>query len=179
MSRSAAGRHDIVYSIGHSTRSAEQLIGLLVEHRVAALADIRTVPRSRRHPHFDPVPLAAALAQVGIAHAHIAALGGLRKPRADSRNTAWRNASFRGYADHMETAAFAQGGSALLGLPAPVAVMCAEAVPWRCHRWLLADALLVRCIEVVHILGPGQVRRHELTAFARRDGGQVSYPGLC
>lgn len=167
-----------IFTIGHSTRSLDEFAGLLREHGVVALADVRSVPASRRVPHFAKASLEVELPARGIAYAHIPELGGLRRPRRDSVNTAWRNESFRGYADHMQTPAFEAGLERLLALPRPLAVMCAEAVPWRCHRSLIADALLVRGIPVEEILGPGAHRPHELTPFARVQGARVTYPGL-
>jgi uncharacterized protein (DUF488 family) len=177
----------VIYTIGHSTRSADEFLELLNAHRIARLADVRTAPGSRRHPQFGREPLAGSLQAAGIAYRHFPGLGGLRKPRKDSWNTAWLNAGFRGYADYMETSAFAQalgdliewanGSLADPGAPR-VAVMCAEAVWWRCHRQLIADALVARGIPVAHILGPGPPTVHNLTSFARVDGPIVRYPGL-
>ena len=189
-----------IYSIGHSTRSLEELVSLLRQHRVGVLADVRTAPGSRRLPQFGRASLTAELPPRGLAYVHLPELGGFRRPRPDSRNTAWRNESFRGYADHMESAEFQVGlerllslreGPEALGIPIgpnpalprdgggyAVAVMCAEAVPWRCHRSLIADALLARGITVQHILGGGRTQPHTLTPFARVDGMDTSYPGL-
>jgi uncharacterized protein (DUF488 family) len=167
-----------VRTIGHSTRPLEAFIALLLEHGVRHLADVRTVPRSKRHPHFDRARLPAVLAPHGIVYSHIADLGGLRKPRPDSVNLGWKNEGFRGYADHMETPAFAAALDRLIALAMrePTAIMCAEAVPWRCHRSLIADALIARGAPVEHILGPGERRAHALTPFASVAGG-VTYPG--
>jgi len=136
------------------------------------------MPRSRRHPHFDRQRLADALAGLGIRYTHLGELGGLRKPRADSVNGAWRNASFRGYADHMQTPAFAAALAELVQMSAAerVAIMCAEAVPWRCHRSLLADALTARGLRVLHITAPDRPAAHALTPFARVENGRVIYP---
>lgn len=166
-----------VWTIGHGTRSAEELVRLLTAHGVRLLADVRTVPRSRRNPQFNRETLPETLAAAGLAYRHLAGLGGLRRARADSVNTAWRNASFRGYADYMATAAFAAALEELLALAraAPTAVMCAETVPWRCHRSLIADALLVRGVEVRHILGAA-ADPHRLTPFARVEDGRLTYP---
>jgi uncharacterized protein (DUF488 family) len=173
-----------IWTIGHSTRSADEFIALLRANAIDGLADIRTIPKSRRHPHFAGEALHARLTQEGIEYRHFAALGGLRKPRPDSPNGAWRNASFRGYADHMMTSDFAAAVSDLLefGERRNVAVMCAEAVWWQCHRMLLSDALVARHVEVQHIMtaksGSG-VQPHRLTPFAQiRSGEQVWYPGL-
>lgn len=167
-----------IFTIGHSTRSLDELVGLLRMHDVTLLADVRTVPRSRRVPHFDRVRLAAELPGRGIEYVHLPELGGLRRPRPDSVNAGWRNQSFRGYADHMDSTEW-QGALARLievSRERAVAVMCAEAVPWRCHRSLIADGLIARGIEVRHIIGAGPAQRHALTPFARVDGDRVSYP---
>ena len=166
-------------TIGHSTRLLEELVALLRAHGVARVADVRRFPRSRRHPHFAADALARDLAEAAIAYRHLPGLGGFRRPRPDSPNTAWRNASFRGYADYMATDEFAGHLDALLAdaRTAPMAIMCAEAVPWRCHRSLIADALLARGVEVRHILGLERAEPHALTASARVEGGRVRYPG--
>lgn len=170
----------MILTIGHSTRSADEFLALLRRHDVDVLADVRTVPRSRRHPHFAGDALAAALARHGIEYRHFKDLGGLRKPRADSRNAGWRNAGFRGYADHMQTAEFESALLALMTLAETrrVAVMCAEARWWQCHRQLIADALVARGVEVRHVISAGEAPLHTLTPFARVDGGRVSYPAL-
>ena len=168
-----------VLTVGHSTRTFEELLALLRERDVTTLVDVRRFPGSRRHPQFNAPRLARALEEAGLAYIHEPDLGGRREPRADSPNTAWRLASFRGYADHMATAAFRDAlervhESAARERPA---VMCAEAVPWRCHRQLIADALVARGTPVTHILGPGQVRVHELNPSARVSAdGLVVYP---
>lgn len=169
-----------VYTIGHSTRTLDAFLALLHAHQISQLADVRTVPKSRRHPHFAGEALAQTLPEAGIAYRHLAALGGLRKPRKDSRNTAWRHESFRGYADHMETPAFQRALDDLIAWSGaqPTVVMCAEAVWWRCHRQLIADALVARAVEVRHIMSAGPAPPHALTAFARIDDGRVTYPGL-
>ena len=170
-----------IWTVGHSTRSLDDLVALLRAHGVTQLADIRTVPKSRRHPHFARDALAASLPAAGIAYRHFASLGGLRKPRRDSRNTGWRHDGFRGYADYMETDEFAQALRALVewGGIAPTAMMCAEAVWWRCHRQLVADALVAGGVAVRHITSAGPASPHALTEFARADAaGRLSYPGL-
>ncbi len=169
-----------VYTVGHSNRSLDQLVAMLGSFGVKTLADIRTVPRSRHNPQFNTDGLGAALAPHGIAYLHLPGLGGLRKPRPDSPNAGWRNQSFRGYADYMQTEAFGQALDGLLAVAAraPTAVMCAEAVPWRCHRSLVADALLARGVPVAHILAADRANPHKLTSFARLDGARVTYPGL-
>jgi uncharacterized protein (DUF488 family) len=178
-----------IWTIGHSTRSAEEFVALLHAHDITGLADVRTIPRSRRHPHFAREALEARLKQEGIEYRHFPALGGLRRPQADSSNGAWRNLAFRGYADHMQSAAFSGAIGELLefGDVLRVAIMCAEAVWWQCHRMLLSDALVARSVDVQHIMsrrGQSALQPHRLTPFARvvaSTGGappQVSYPGL-
>ena len=164
--------------MGHSTRTLAELVDLLREHGVTRLVDVRTAPGSRRMPHFRKAALAAELPGLGVEYLHLPELGGLRRPRPDSPNTGWRNESFRGFADHMATAEFAAGLDRLVDLAAEreTAVMCAEAVPWRCHRSLIADALLARGVAVRHIIGPGSVRPHAMTPFARVEGSRIAYP---
>jgi uncharacterized protein (DUF488 family) len=168
-----------LFTIGHSTRSLGDLVGLLHEHDITLLADVRTAPGSRRMPHFAKAALAVDLPARGIEYAHLPELGGLRRPRQDSPNAGWRNESFRGYADHMADPDFAAGLERLLewGRDRNVAVMCAEAVPWRCHRSLIADALLVRGEAVTHVIGPGRTQPAALTPFAHVEGGRITYPG--
>lgn len=151
---------------------------LLRAHGIQRLVDIRTVPRSRHNPQFNKETLPEALGREGIEYTHMPELGGLRHARKDSPNTGWRNASFRGFADYMATAEFESGVAKLMNLAErePTAIMCAEAVPWRCHRSLISDALLARGVEVVHITGRGQPQPHSLTSFARVEGGRVTYP---
>ncbi len=170
----------MIYSVGHSNRSADEFLALLEAHGIRQVADVRTVPRSARHPQFSGEPLAAFLAQHGIGCRHFPELGGLRKPGRDSVNTGWRHAGFRGYADYMQTEGFGRGLAALEEFSAalPTAMMCAEALWWQCHRRLLADALLVRGVPVRHILSAGQPKLHELSDFARVADGMVTYPGL-
>ena len=167
-----------VWTIGHSTRSLDDLIELLLENEVELLADVRTAPGSRRLPHFGRASLESELPRHGIAYIHLPALGGLRKPRPDSVNTGWRNASFRGYADYMQTAEFEVGLAELTRMAAErrIAIMCAEAVPWRCHRSLIADVLAAREVEVLHISGQGRSQPHAMTSFARVENGRVVYP---
>lgn len=167
-----------ILTIGHSTRPIEEFVGLLRAHGTRTLADVRTVPKSRHNPQYGGEALAATLAAEGMRYVHLPALGGLRRPRPDSPNGAWRNESFRGYADYMATDAFQGGLRDLLALAeeGPVAVMCAEAVPWRCHRSLIGDALVARGMEVTDIIGPGSERPHTLTPFARVDGERITYP---
>jgi uncharacterized protein (DUF488 family) len=168
-----------VLTIGHSTHSLADFIRLLKAHQVKQLLDVRTVPRSRRNPQFNKDGLPFALKAAKIGYRHLPELGGLRHPRRDSLNTAWRNASFRGYADYMQTPEFAAGLGTLIELARKkqIAVMCAEAVPWRCHRSLIADALLARGVQSEHIMSVGRRDPHKLTPWARLKGGQVTYPG--
>jgi uncharacterized protein (DUF488 family) len=167
-----------VLAIGHSTRPLEELIDLLRSCNVNTLVDIRTIPRSRRNPQFAQEAMARSLPAAGIRYVHLSRLGGLRHARKDSPNGGWRNESFRGYADHMQTGEFEEGLVELRALAreGPVVLMCAEAVPWRCHRSLLADALYARGVVVEHIVGKGRTRPHRLTPFAVRQGRRVSYP---
>ena len=170
----------VVYTIGHSTRSFEELVGLLRAYDVATLVDVRTVPRSRHNPQFNRDALMVEMPAAGIGYVHLARLGGLRKGTgADSPNTGWRNASFRAYADYMQTDDFRRGLEELRALTAngPIALMCAEAVPWRCHRSLIADALLVRGVPSADIQGPTRTLPHALTPFAHVDGATITYPG--
>jgi uncharacterized protein (DUF488 family) len=169
-----------IYTIGHSTRTLAELVGLLRDNGVRRLADIRRFPGSRRHPHFASEALARSLPDEGIAYVHMPELGGRRAPRKDSPNTAWRVDQFRGYADHMDSDEFRGAVDRLLAFEETTAIMCAEAVPWRCHRQLVADDLLRRGVDVVHILAPGSRRRHEMNENARiiRDerGERIIYP---
>jgi uncharacterized protein (DUF488 family) len=167
-----------IWTIGHSTRTADELIELLRGQAIAGLADVRTIPRSRRYPHFNREALAVTVESAGMAYIHLPGLGGLRRPRPDSPNAAWRNAGFRGYADYMQTPDFRRNLDVLIGLAgrSRVAVMCAEAVPWRCHRSLLADALVADGAVVRHILGPGRAEPHALPRWAHVEGTRVTYP---
>lgn len=153
---------------------------MLRAHGVKRLADVRTIPRSKRNPQFNQEELSAELLRNGIDYIHIPALGGLRHPEKDSINSAWRNDSFRGYADYMQTPEFAAAVDSLMKIARcePTAVMCAEAIPWRCHRSLIADALTVRGMSVQHIMSEDKLQPHSLTPFAHVDGLQVTYPGI-
>ncbi len=168
-----------IYTIGHSTRALDEFLAMLRARGVATLVDVRTIPRSRRNPQFTGASLAESLGQASIRYLHTPGLGGLRHPRPDSSNTGWRNAGFRGYADYMETAEFERNLEALIeeAARARVAFMCAEAVPRRCHRSLIADALSARGLEVEHILSAAGTEPHTLTPFARVEGTKVTYPG--
>jgi uncharacterized protein (DUF488 family) len=168
-----------VFTIGHSTRSIEEFVGLLQTHGIEQVADIRTIPKSRRVPHFNGDALERALADAGIGYVHLKELGGLRHPRKESPNTGWRNESFRGYADYMQTPAFAAALVRLVEISRArtTAIMCAEAVPWRCHRSLVADALTVGMkLPVLHIMSATQAARHIPTNFLRIVNGAITYP---
>lgn len=169
----------VIYTIGHSTRTLEEFERLLAARGIVAVVDVRRYPVSRRYPHFAGDALAAALGAVGIEYRHEPDLGGRRTARADSLNTAWRSPGFRGYADHMETPPFQQALTRLIAHAAAglTAVVCAEAVPWRCHRQLIADALVARGIEVRHIIGPGAAGLHRLSPHAQvLPEGRLRYP---
>ncbi len=169
----------MIFTVGHSTRPVEALIGLLREHAVELVVDVRRYPGSRRFPHYGAEALAAALAAAGIAYRHEPDLGGRRRPAPDSPNTHWRSAQFRGYADHLAGPA-ARAALARVeadGARRRLALLCAEAVPWRCHRQLIADALAARGIEVRHILAPGRAGPHALNPAARLEpDGRLVYP---
>ncbi len=167
-----------IYTIGHSTHPIEEFVDLVREHHVGCVADIRSVPRSRHNPQFEQDALEASLRDAGIDYRYLKALGGLRHTRKDSINAGWHNASFRGYADYMQTERFEHGLAELIDVAeqTPTAIMCAEAVPWRCHRSLVGDALLVRGFTVLDIIGPGDPRPHTMTRFAAVDGTRVTYP---
>lgn len=165
-----------IYTIGHSTRTLEELVALLAEHGVARLADIRRYPGSRRHPHFSRDSLEPSLPHHGIAYQHFEDLGGMRRPAKDSPNAAWENEHFRGYADYMGTPQFRAAVDRLLASDAATAIMCAEAVPWRCHRNLLSDELVRRGIEVLHILSASSVQPHALSTMAKIETDRVTYP---
>jgi uncharacterized protein (DUF488 family) len=169
-----------LWTIGHSTRSFDDFLALLRAWRIDTLADVRTVPRSRRHPHFNTDALASTLPEQGIAYVHIAELGGFRKARDDSPNMAWHNESFRGYADYMQTPAFDDALRELIALAGEsrVAIMCAEAVPWRCHRSLIADALVARGCDVFHIMSGTKANPHTITKFAHIEDNRVTYPAM-
>src|SRR5205823_3906138 len=167
-----------IWTIGHSTRTIDEVISLLKQNEIKLLADVRAFPGSKRYPQFNKDALAESLKANGIRYEHFPELGGKRKSKPDSRNTAWRNASFRGYADYMETEQFQKGVQRLFDVAAeagPSAIMCAEAVWWRCHRSLIADYLKTRGVEVLHILGPNKVEPHPYTSAARIVNGELSY----
>jgi uncharacterized protein YeaO (DUF488 family) len=168
----------VILTVGHSNRSIADFIALLKAHGVARVIDVRTIPRSRHNPQFNGDALGKSLRAFRIAYTHLKKLGGLRHPRPDSPNRGWHNASFRGFADYMQTPEFAAGlaRAESLGRTKRCALMCAEAVPWRCHRSLIADALLIRGLAVEHILTPGRAKAHALTPFARVRGEHIIYP---
>jgi len=168
----------VILTIGHSTRPASEFIRILKAHQVKRLVDVRTVPRSRHNPQFNRTELSAALHSARLHYRYMPGLGGFRRPARDSVNTAWRNTSFRGYADYMQTAKFQKNLEDLieLGKSERTAIMCAEAVPWRCHRSLIADALLARGIEVLEIATATRAQLHTLTPWARVTGTQITYP---
>jgi uncharacterized protein (DUF488 family) len=169
-----------IWTVGHSTRSGEEFMQILRAHDIEVLVDVRTYPGSRRYPQFNRASLAEQLKSVGIDYRHEPRLGGRRAPRPDSHNTAWRNAQFRGYADHMETEEFNDGVRELLELAGKkrVAVMCAEAVWWRCHRSLISDYLKAEGHEVIHILDEKKTEAHPFTSAASVVNGKLSYRGL-
>jgi uncharacterized protein (DUF488 family) len=169
---------DTIFTVGHSTLPLEDFIALLHVYRIKCVADIRTVPRSRHNPQFNGDTLGNALHACNIDYVQLPELGGLRHARQDSPNTGWRNSSFRGYADYMQTDEFARGLDELIALSrkSRTAIMCAEAVPWRCHRSLVADALSVRGIPVVEILSANNYRDHKITPFAHVEGLRITYP---
>jgi uncharacterized protein (DUF488 family) len=169
---------DTIYTIGHSTRSIEQFLGLLQAHNIEELVDVRTVPQSRHNPQFGKEELAAALQQAGIGYTHLGKLGGLRQSSKDSVNLGWQNSSFRGFADYMATPEFQQGLDELKAIAEKkrVAIMCAEAVPWRCHRSLIADALTMQGWQVLHIQSKKTASPHVPTPFLKVQDGKLTYP---
>lgn len=171
-------RQPTIWTVGHSTRHIGELIDVLRAHEIRLLVDIRTIPRSRHNPQFDTDRLAESLKKAGLASLHTPGLGGLRKARKDSINDGWRNTSFRGYADYMQTDEFGHALEELMmhGRQNPTAIMCAEAVPWRCHRSLIADALVTRAWDVRHIMSPEKATPHVLTSFAHFEKGVLTYP---
>jgi uncharacterized protein (DUF488 family) len=167
-----------LWTIGHSTRPIEEFVVLLQSHGIQLLADVRTIPFSRRNPQFHQESLAQSLREAVIQYRHMPALGGRRKTRPDSVNVGWKNQSFRGYADYMQTQAFWNAVRDLVGFGQSlrVAIMCAEAVSWRCHRTLIADALVIRSWTVHHIISASSLKTHTLTSFAKPDAGRLTYP---
>ncbi len=178
MTKATLEQPQTILTIGHSTHELTEFIRLLQAHEVAKVADVRTIPRSRRNPQFNHETLPEALKAVHIGYVHLPALGGLRHAHADSPNTAWRNASFRGFADYMLTPEFEHGLTRLIELAKKkrIAIMCAEAVPWRCHRSMIADALMVRGIAVAHITSAKHREPHRMTPWAKVEGTRITYP---
>ena len=168
----------VLWTIGHSTKPIEEFVSLLRAHTVQRLVDVRTIPRSRYNPQFNTEALANSLTGAAVSYQHIVHLGGLRTPRKNSVNTGWRNDSFRGYADYMESETFERALNELMAdsQELRIAIMCAEAVSWRCHRSLIADALVSRGWEVRHIMSETKANRHQLTSFAILENGVLSYP---
>lgn len=170
-----------IYAIGHSTCPFDDFVALIKNHEIRIVADVRTVPRSRHVPQFNQELFKVALKTQGLGYRHFKQLGGLRKPRNDSSNLGWRNSSFRGFADYMQSQEFEAGIAELINLAeteGPVVIMCAEALPWRCHRSLIADALVARGLEVLQLDSHGHAKPHMLTSFARVKYGKVTYPGV-
>jgi uncharacterized protein (DUF488 family) len=167
-----------VYTVGHSTRTLDEFVSMLKAHGVAGVADVRRFPGSRRLPHFNAESLARALPELGMNYVPCPLLGGRRKPDPGSANTGWRNESFRAYADYMQTPPFLEGLEHLMATAGrtPLAMMCSEAVPWRCHRSLIGDALVVRGWAVLDVMSPTKATPHKLTPFARVEGTRVTYP---
>ena len=167
-----------VFTIGHSTRTLPEFVEMLNAYHVTLVVDVRSVPRSRHNPQFNKETLPTALKEQGINYVHMPDIGGLRRPNRDSVNTAWRNKSFRGYADYMQTKEFTEQLLHLMALAREkcVAVMCAEALPWRCHRSLIADALVVRNVRVEHIISKNSTISHTLTEWAHAEGTRITYP---
>ena len=172
--------HISLWTVGHSTLSIEDFIARLQSFEINLLADVRSFPGSRRYPHFNKENLSNAMADAGIRYEHLRELGGRRRPRPDSLNITWRNESFRGYADYMETNEFRDGVERLIDLASKqrVAIMCSEAVWWRCHRSMISDYLKVKGIDVMHIMGEGKAEPHPFTSAARVVDGELSYRGV-
>ncbi len=166
-----------ILTIGHSTRALADFINILKAHKIRTLVDVRTIARSRHNPQFNSETMKQALLNVRIRYLHMKGLGGLRHVSGSSLNEGWKNLSFRGFADYMQSEEFAENILKLLSLKgSPIAIMCAEAVPWRCHRSLIADALLIRGITVKHIMSETKTIRHKITPWARVEGGRITYP---
>lgn len=169
-----------IYTIGHSTRSIDELVSVLRHYGIEQVVDVRTVPRSRKNPQFNRDELEHVLPKTGIGYAHMKDLGGLRKPLKDSPNMGWENEGFRGFADYMQTPEFDAALSRLTeaAVRIPTAIMCAELLPWKCHRSLIADALLARGFEVIEIIGESDCRTHEMTSFAHVADSRITYPAV-
>lgn len=167
-----------VYTLGHTTRSIEEFVNILKHYGIQIVVDVRTIPKSRHNPQFEGSNLEKSLETAGMSYIHIRELGGLRNPKKDSQNMEWRNTSFRGYADHMESEEFKQGLDMLKKIASEhkTVIICAEAVPWRCHRNLIADALTVQDWDVEHIMTEKVVSKHKLTEFLKVVDGKLTYP---
>jgi len=168
----------VIYTIGHSTRPREEFFAILKAHGIELVVDVRTIPKSRHNPQFNSEAMEMSFPENGIAYEHVRKLGGLRHPKRDSPNMGWENASFRGFADYMQTADFEEGLENLIAVAQrkKTAIMCAEALPWRCHRSLIGDALLVRGIIVLDIMNAHSVKPHTLTPWAKVMGTMITYP---
>lgn len=166
-----------IYTIGHSTRPIEDFVALLKGNGIETLVDVRTIPKSRFNPQYKEAALSKSLPSADIRYLHLSHLGGLRRASKDSINTGWRNLAFRGFADYMQTPSFQEGLEELeaLGKESLLAIMCAEAVPWRCHRSLIADALTLRNWQVFHIMGKESLKKHDLTSFLHVEKGKMLY----
>ena len=167
-----------VYTIGHSTRTLHEFVAILNSYNITLLVDVRTVPRSRHNPQFNKETLPDTLKPYGVRYIHMPEIGGLRHPKHDSINLAWKNLGFRGYADYMQTKEFVDNLLKIVALAREncLALMCAEALPWRCHRSLISDALVVRHIKVLHIISATSTITHELTEYAKVEGTKITYP---
>jgi len=167
-----------IYTIGHSTRTLNEFLDLLNVYSITLLVDVRTIPRSRHNPQFNKETLPVTLKSYGVKYIHMPEIGGLRHPKRDSVNIAWKNMGFRGYADYMQTKEFTDNLLKITALEREncLALMCAEALPWRCHRGLISDALVVRHVKVLHIISKDNTITHELTEFAHVEGNQITYP---
>jgi uncharacterized protein (DUF488 family) len=168
----------VVFTIGHSTRTLEEFLQLLEIYGITLLVDVRTVPRSRHNPQFNKETFPISLKHCGIRYTHMPEIGGLRHPKHESVNLAWKNSGFRGYADYMQTQEFTDSLLKIVALSREnrLALMCAEALPWRCHRSLISDALVVRHVKVEHIIGKDSIINHELNEMANLEGTRITYP---
>ena len=168
----------LILTIGHSTRALDDFLDILRAHSLTRLVDIRTIPRSRHNPQFNQESLSKGLKESAIDYVLMKQLGGLRHPKPDSANMGWRNSSFRGFADYIQTQEFVKNIDELIGLAqeGQVAIMCAEVLPWRCHRWLIADSLTIRGVQVEHIMTIKKSTKHSLTRWAHVDGTDITYP---
>ncbi len=173
-----ASESTVVFTIGHSTRTLEEFVEILKAYSVNLVVDVRTIPRSRHNPQFNKETLPTSLKIDGIRYIHMPEIGGLRHPKRDSINLAWENSGFRGYADYMQTQEFTDNLLKIVALAREncLALMCAEALPWKCHRNLLSDALVVRHVKVEHIISKDSTINHQLTEFAHTEGTKITYP---